>query len=310
MRVDATFPVMGSTAHVTIVGGSVGLAESARERLDDLEARWSRFIPSSEISRLNHAEGSPCLVSEETRLLVRRALDGYAATAGRFDPTLLGAVLRAGYVDSFDRRPPRPHASSSTLRTGAHRIEIDETAGTVRIPVGVGFDPGGIGKGLAADLVSAELIEQGASGVSVNVGGDLRVRGDAPDGEAWRIDIDDPWGRSAPVARIRLRNGAVATSSRLSRRWVRADGVVQHHLLDPDTGMSARTPVLASTVVSAAGWQAEALSKAVFLDARRGMELVNARGAAALVVLPDGLLTTRGWSALTDVAMAGAGAAS
>ncbi|MGZ8752083.1 MAG: FAD:protein FMN transferase [Acidimicrobiia bacterium] len=310
MRVDTTFPAMGSTAHVTVVGGTVGLSEAARERLADLEARWSRFIPTSEVSRLNHAQGRPCIVSEETRLLVRRALDGYAVTAGRFDPTLLGAVLRAGYVESFDRRPPRPRASGSTLRTGADRIEIDEAVGTVRIPVGVGFDPGGIGKGLAADLVSAELIDQGAVGVSVNVGGDLRVRGDAPDGEAWRIAIDDPWGRTAPIARIRLRDGAVATSSRLDRRWVRADGAVQHHLLDPDTGTSACTPVLASTVVAAAGWQAEALSKAVFLDAHRGMELVNGRGSAALVVLPDGLLTTRGWSALTDVAMAGSGVGS
>jgi FAD:protein FMN transferase len=310
MRAEAMFPVMGSTAHVTVVGGGASLVETARERLDDLEARWSRFIPSSEISRLNHAEGHPCLVSEETRLLVRRALDGYTVTGGRFDPTLLGAVLRAGYVESFDRRPPRPRASGSTLRTGAHRIEIDETAGTVRVPVGVGFDPGGIGKGLAADLVSAELIELGATGVSVNVGGDLRVRGDAPHGEAWRIAIDDPWGRSQPIARIRLRNGAVATSSRLSRRWVRADGAVQHHLLDPDTGTSARTPVLATTVVAAAGWQAEVLSKAVFLDARRGLELLNARGSAGLVVLPDGLLTSQGWSALADDAMVGSGVAS
>jgi thiamine biosynthesis lipoprotein len=304
------FPVMGSTAHVTVVGGANGLVEAARERLDDLEARWSRFIPSSEISRLNHAEGRPCLVSEETRLLVRRALDGYTVTAGRFDPTLLGAVLRAGYVESFDRRPPCPRGSGSTLRSGAHRIEIDEAAGTVRVPVGVGFDPGGIGKGLAADLVSAELIEQGAMGVSVNVGGDLRVRGDAPDGEAWRIAIDDPWGPTEPIARIRLRDGAVATSSRLRRRWIREDDAIQHHLLDPDTGASARTSVLATTVVAAAGWQAEALSKAVFLDARRGMELVSGRGSAALVVLPDGLLTTRSWAALTDQAMVDSGAAS
>ncbi len=307
MRADATFPVMGSTAHVTLVGGTVGLTETARVRLDDLEARWSRFIPTSEVSRLNHADGRPCRVSEETRLLVRRALDGHAVTEGRFDPTLLGAVLRAGYVESFDR-PLRPRISASTLGTGAHRIEVDDAAGTVRIPVGVGFDPGGIGKGLAADLVSAELLELGADGVSVNVGGDLRVRGDAPDAEAWRIAIDDPWGRAEPIATVRLRDGGVATSSRLHRRWVGADGGLRHHLMDPGTDTSARTPVLATTVVAAAGWQAEALSKAVFLDARRGMELVDRRGAAALVVLPDGVLSTRGWSVLTDGVLTGSGA--
>ena len=118
-------------------------------------------------------------MSAETRLLVPpRARGPRGSPAGRFDPTLLGAVLRAGYVDSFERledgvRPVR----RPTLCTGAHRIEVDDDAGTVRIPDGVGFDPGGIGKGLAADLVAEELVELGAAGVCVNVGGDVRVAG-------------------------------------------------------------------------------------------------------------------------------------
>jgi thiamine biosynthesis lipoprotein ApbE len=91
---------------------------------------------------------------------------------------------------------------------------------------------------------------------------------------------------------------------------VRDDGVAQHHLLDPETGTSARTPVLAATVVAAAGWQAEALSKAVFLDAHRGLELVEERGAAALAVLPDGLLATSGWAALEDGVLIASGAGS
>jgi thiamine biosynthesis lipoprotein len=300
MPVDATFAVMGATAEVTVVGGSRALLAVARGRLTDLEQRWSRFIPTSEVSRLNRADGFPTRVSAETRLLVQRALDGHAVTGGRFDPTLLGAVLRAGYVESFDRLGRRPRRFDSALLTGAHRIEVDEVAGTVRIPVGVGFDPGGIGKGLAADLVAEELLGLGAAGVCVNVGGDLRVLGAAPDGDAWRVMVESPWDAERPLAHLRLQDGAVATSSRLRRRWVRDDGVEQHHLVDPATGMSARSPVLAATAVASAGWQAEVLSKAAFLDAGEGLDLVEELGAAAIVVVPDGLLTTSTWAALTD----------
>ena len=290
---------MGATADVTVVGGGRALLECARGRLTDLERRWSRFIPTSEVSRLNRAGGMPTRVSFETRLLVRRALDGYATTGGRFDPTLLGAILRAGYVESFERLG-RPRPRASMLLTGADRIEVDDEAGTVRIPAGVGFDPGGIGKGLAADLVAGELVTLGAAGACVNVGGDLRVLGAAPDGEAWRITVDAPWDDDAPVARLRLLDGAVATSSRLRRRWVRADDSERHHLIDPATDTSAHSPVLAATAVAAEGWQAEVLAKAAFLDAGPGLELIERLGAAALVMVPDGLLSTSSWAALTD----------
>ncbi len=305
MRADASFAVMGATAEVTIIGGPRALLEVARGRLTDLERRWSRFIPTSEISRLNRAGGVPVRVSAETRLLVQRALDGHSVTGGRFDPTLLGAILRAGYVDSFDQLGARPRRLDSTLVTGAHRIEVDESAGTVRIPVGVGFDPGGIGKGLAADIVAEEVHALGAPGVCVNVGGDVRVLGSAPDGDAWRVMVESPWNRDAPMARLRLRDGAVATSSRLRRRWVRDDGLAQHHIVDPLTGTSARSPVLAATAVASEGWKAEVLSKAAFLDAGRGLELIEALGAAALVVVPDGVLSTAGWSELADGTAAG-----
>jgi thiamine biosynthesis lipoprotein len=299
MRADASFAVMGATADVTVIGGPRVLLEVARGRLTDLERRWSRFIPTSEVSRLNRAEGRPLRVSDETRLLVQRALDGFRVTDGRFDPTLLGAVLRAGYVDSFERiRGGAPRVRSG-FTSGAHRIEVDEDLGTVRIPQGIGFDPGGIGKGLAADIVADELRSLGAAGVSVSVGGDVRVSGEAPDGHAWRVAVEDP-ATGATAARLRLRDGAVATSSRLRRRWTTVDGEERHHLVDPATGTSASSPVLAASAVAACGWQAEVLAKAAFLGAGPGLDLVEELGAAAFVLVPDGMVTSRGWDALAD----------
>jgi thiamine biosynthesis lipoprotein len=294
MRADASFAVMGATAEVIVVDGPRGLPEIARGRLTHLERRWSRFVASSEVSRLNRAAGEPLRVSAETRLLVRRALEGYRITAGRFDPTLLGAVLRAGYVDSFERLDPGTAPVASAFCTGAHRIEVDDDAGTVRIPDGVGFDPGGIGKGLAADIVAEDLLRFGAAGVCVNVGGDVRVAGTSPSGDAWRIDVEHPV-TERPIATLDVRNGAIATSSRVRRRWTTAAGDERHHLVDPATGTSSRSPVLAATAVAAQGWQAEVLAKAAFLGAAGGLDLVDDLGAAAMVVVPDGILASAGW---------------
>jgi FAD:protein FMN transferase len=294
MRADASFAVMGATAAVTVVDGPRGLPEIARGRLTHLERRWSRFIATSEVSRLNRAGGEPLHVSAETRLLVRRALEGYRVTAGRFDPTLLGAVLRAGYVDSFERLEDGVPRFTSALCTGAHRIEVDDDAGTVRVPEGVGFDPGGIGKGLAADIVADDLVRFGADGVCVNVGGDVRVAGRSPTGDAWRIEIEHPI-TSLPIATLEVRDGAVATSSRIRRSWTTVDGDERHHLMDPATGTSARSPVLAATAIAAAGWQAEVLAKAGFLGAARGLDLVDDLGAAAMVLVPDGILASARW---------------
>jgi FAD:protein FMN transferase len=93
----AHFRAMGADVQVLVVGGPPSLLDEARELVEALEARWSRFRPTSEISRLNQLAGRPVRVSQETLTLVRRALDGASVTAGRYDPTVLGAVLLAGY---------------------------------------------------------------------------------------------------------------------------------------------------------------------------------------------------------------------
>src|SRR5207302_3773256 len=150
MAAELRFHAMGSDAHVIVVGGPHTLAAYARRRIDALEDRWSRFRSDSEVSELNRRAGDAVHVSADTLVLVRRALDAWELTGGLFDPTVLGDVLRAGYDRSFDARAPFDRSGSSDLGLGAAGIELDGE--TVRLPAGTGFDPGGLGKGLAADL--------------------------------------------------------------------------------------------------------------------------------------------------------------
>src|SRR5689334_1305370 len=98
---ELRFRAMGSDVQVLVVGGPRGLGDRARARIDELEGRWSRFRPDSEVSRLNACAGVAAEVSDETVELISRAIEAWRITGATFDPTVLGAVLRAGYTMSF-----------------------------------------------------------------------------------------------------------------------------------------------------------------------------------------------------------------
>ena len=98
---------MGTSAHVLVVGGRTGASEQAEERLRDLERRWSRFLPESELSLLNAAGGAPCIVSTDTIRLVETLQHAWRLTDGRFDPTVHDAMVELGYESSWPPFPPR-----------------------------------------------------------------------------------------------------------------------------------------------------------------------------------------------------------
>jgi len=180
-------------------------------------------------------------------------------------------------------------------------------AGWARLAPGIGFDPGGIGKGVAADLIADEALAAGAAGVLVDLGGDVRVAGRPPaSAPHWSIEIDDPLtsrpfdsqsSSDLPIGVVDLAEGAVATSSRMKRHWTIA-GETRHHLIDPRLGQPVDSGVAAVTVVAALGWQAEVLAKAAFVGGPvQGLGLVAQLGGAALLIDEYGhQIAGDGWS--------------
>jgi thiamine biosynthesis lipoprotein len=276
------FGAMGTVCEVTLVGGSPALLELARAKVELLERRWSRFRADSEISRLNDRGGVATALSMESYLLVDRAVAGWRWTSGLYDPTVLRALEASGYDRSFDRiRGGSP--GSAGAAPGCEGVAFDPSLRAVTLPPGVGFDPGGIGKGLAADLVVALLLAEGASGACLNLGGDGRVRGSPPRG-GWRVGVGSPYNDGEVLSVVTLVDQGIATSSRLTRRWT-ADGGVVHHLIDPRSGRPVDRDVDAVTVVAREAWMAEVLSKAVFVaGAQACQELLARSGASALLV--------------------------
>lgn len=284
---ETRFPVMGSKGHVMVLGGPRGAAASAERHLRHLEQLWTRFVPTSELNSINRCSGTAVEVSPETRDLVARMVLGWERTGGRFDPTIAKAMAMIGYDRPFDDGLDRDGALRAMPGDGCAGIEVDTRAGTVSVPVGVRLDPGGLGKGLAADMVADALIESGARGALVNVGGDLKVVGEGPDQGAWRIDVAEPVVAEGAILGVLVPGGTgVATSTPLRRAWRLGDADV-HHIIDPVTGLPCARIARLVSVVAAEAWWAEVCTKQI-----AGLEPKSAEGvlfeAAAVIVDPFG----------------------
>ncbi|MCX2933879.1 FAD:protein FMN transferase [Mycobacterium sp. CVI_P3] len=279
-------PAMGGTAAVTLVGGTPELLDDCFGLLFDLEQAWSRFLEGSDVWRLNWSQGLPVRVRPCTARLVSELIDAWAMTGGDFDPTVLPRLVASGYATSRVDASRHTALPDAAVWPGA-AADIEVAGSYIRVPLGTTLDPGGLGKGLAAEMVVEFALDRGADGALAEVGGDVVVAGQAPDGAAWTIGIENPHAPNELLTTVRLSSGAVATSSRLVRAWAGADGLA-HHLIDPATGRSAATPTVTSTVIAGTGARAEVLAKLAFLRAPDPLLAWLPRiGAAALIVDAD-----------------------
>ncbi|MFW2382379.1 MAG: FAD:protein FMN transferase [Acidimicrobiales bacterium] len=279
------FRAMGSSCRIVVEGGPAGLAHVAESMVARLEQMWSRFHPDSEVSQLNRNNGSITVVSPETLLLVTRARDATVLTDGAFNPLMLDQLCRLGYREAW-RQPP--NEGRVTVQPGCtEAITLFPEISAVLLPANSKFDPGGIGKGLAADLVTEMLIDRGASSSSVELGGDLRVSGSSWLSDDWEVQIEDPFDRALSVGAISPQGGAVATSSRLERRWL-CEGREVHHLLDPSTGLPSTTDLVAVSACSSAAWWAEVVAKVTLMaGSQSAPQLLQRFGTPAVLVTED-----------------------
>jgi thiamine biosynthesis lipoprotein len=253
-----------SSVVVEAVGGDAErLAELSMIRIARLEACWSRFLPDSDISRINASGGTLVAVRPATVTLLQAMAVASRVTDGAYDPTVL-----------------QPGGRSGALGDWIGRVSIDAERCVVRAD-GVCLDPGGIGKGLGADLVVDAAVADGASDVVVSLGGDVRLA--APAGSCHVVAVAAPDGGDV-LDHIAVGDGAVATS-----------GLQRGDLVDPRTGepVDGRDVVQVS-VLAASGAAAEALTKEVLVRGEAALGRLDAADIGVLAVRSDGSLAING----------------
>ena len=264
--VELAFPAMGTQVRLLAAPGApLGAAQAM---IEELEARLTRFDPGSELCRLNADPREEVPASPLLRAAVRAALAGAHATGGLADPTLLGAVVRAGYRRSLVGRPradlrealaaaPDPQPATPHPAAAWRRVYVDDVAGTI-VPPG-------------RDRARPRRQRQGlrrrpgrrAAGSARPVRGRPRRR-PVRARRARRCRCVDPITGDVADTLV-LRDSAVATSGIDRRIWWGPGGEPAHHLLDPLTGRSAWTGVIAATALAPSAALAEALAKAALL---------------------------------------------
>ncbi len=286
--IEHSFESMGTTVECFLEAepspeawAAIWAVEAEFHRLDGL---LSRFRPDSELSELN-ARGA-LVVGPDLLRVTEAALVARERTGGRFDPTVLDAVVAAGYDRTFSEVPsdgagPGGAGPVQTLVRCGGRVSVDRRLSLVELEPGVHLDFGGIAKGDAVDRACSILGTAGPCLVSS--GGDLAIRG-VPHAGTWPVDVDT----ADETVNFALTTGAVATSGRDRRRW-RRSGRELHHLIDPSTGRPAETGLLRVTVVTATAVEGEIMAKTLFLAGEdHAVREANELGVPALLVTQDG----------------------
>ena len=299
-----TFPALGTFATVLVTGpDTLGPAHQVlAAELAAMDAACSRFRRDSELWRVNHARGRPVTVSPLLADALTVALDAAELTDGDVDPTCGQSLVRLGYDRDFAlaRRRTDPLRQPPMPAGGWRRVELDRGHPAVRVPAGILLDLGATAKALAADRAAAAVQAAVGGGVLVNLGGDIRVAGDPPDG-GWPVGVADDADFDTSTASVRprqvvmVRDGGLATSSPLGRTWRRGDARL-HHIVDPVTGRPARSCWRTASVAAASCVGANIASTAAILRGERAIGWLEGLGLPARLVRPDSTaVTVAGW---------------
>jgi thiamine biosynthesis lipoprotein len=240
-----TFNALGGECELYGINVEAAALQQGQTWTLRMHDRLTRFEPNSELSRLNASGGRWLRLSPELEALLRESLRAFELSDGLVNVAVLPALLAAGYTRDF--------AAGPTASTAAPRIRplpevLDMRQGEARLAAGAAIDLGGIAKGWLADRLAQDLGEN----VLVNLCGDLYASGGGTTGEGWPVGFGDKT--------LLLKDMGAATSGTTKRAW--AGG---HHLIDPRTGLPARTDLSEVSVLAVTAADAEIYAKVALL---------------------------------------------
>ena len=279
---------------VCTMGGLMdqGVLDEAKRMCERFEQLFSRTILTSDVARVNAAQGVPVRVDYRTVDLVRKALEYCEASDGLFDITI-GAVselwdFTKGVV------PAKEQVKRALPHVGWERVRVDDETITLEDPR-ARLDLGGIAKGYIADQLIERFERRGVTSAFVNLGGNVKVLGAKADGTPWHVGVRDPEDEAGTnvVARVATTGGSLVTSG-LYERCFEHDGKRYWHILDPRTGYPVQTDIVSASIFSQESIDGDGYTKPLFmLGERDALDFMAAHpGLQALLVRQDGTIVT------------------
>jgi thiamine biosynthesis lipoprotein len=271
-------------------GESSEALQSIPRWFEGWEQSFSRFRPDSELNEVNRSAGKTMRVSKAFWEVMKVAKRAEHDSGNLITPAIHDQLVAAGYDTSFDDMSTNIQGATSMENTGAFLlsdIQTEAKSRSIRLPFDSHLDFGGVAKGWAAHQTAKRLESQGSA--LVNAGGDIAITGKMADGTWWSVGVADPVNPSSNLEILRLGRCGVATSGTDFRRW-KKDGVWQHHIIDPRTGLPAMTDILSATVIAPDVMDAEMNAKvAVILGSVAALDWLEIHPSlAGILVLKNG----------------------
>jgi thiamine biosynthesis lipoprotein len=256
---------------------------------EEYEKKFSRTIDTSEISKLNKAQGEWVELSEETVELIEQAIEYSKLTEGAFDITIAPLTELWHVKDNEGILPTKEQIEQAKSHIDYNLIEID--GNKVRLKdKEAQIDLGGIAKGFIADRLKALMLERGVESAMINLGGNIAVIGSKKDGSSWNVGIQKPFADRNEVIGSVLVQDKTVVSSGIYERYFEYEGEIYHHILDTSTGCPSTSDLEAVTIIGESSTIADALSTScILLGSEKGMELVESLPEVeAVFVTKDG----------------------
>lgn len=257
-------------------GTSKDIMDGCLELCSYYENKFSASIDTSEISLINQAAGKPVQVSPETAELLRLGIEYGDLTEGRFDITIASASSLWDFTDNKEKILPDADTLENAVKHINYKyIKIDGNTITLSDPE-ARIDLGGIAKGYIADRLKDYLTDNGVEHALINLGGNMLAVGNRYDNNNFRIGIQQPFEETGTVlGAVSVSDLSVVTSGNYER-YFEKEGVIYHHILDPDTGYPVQNDLDQVTVISEQSVDGDALSTACYtLGLEKGMDLIR-----------------------------------
>jgi thiamine biosynthesis lipoprotein len=243
--------------------GADTAVDAAVSYIEDMDARLSTGIDTSEISQIN-ANGTGTLSADATAIL-EAALSLHAETDGAFNPLMYPLMEAWGFPTQNYCVPDAETLQALLPLTDCDALTLDPETGSVTLMKdGMQLDLGGIVKGYTSSAIATLFADNGVTSGIVSLGGNVQVMGTKPDGSLWRVGVQNPDSSGDYLGILEVQDKAVITSGGYER-YFEQDGNTYHHILDPETGYPAQSGLISVTIVSEDGTLADGLSTALFV---------------------------------------------
>lgn len=253
------------------------------------ESLFSDRIDTSDVSRINAAEGASVKVNPDTFTLLSIALSYAKLSDGAFDPTI-GALSKLWDFTGENPTVPSQEAIDVALATVDYTgVQMDEASQTVCLTnPNAQLDLGDIAKGYIADRMKEYLLSEGINSALINLGGNVLAVGEKPDGSPYRVGIQKPFAEDGtPLATLSVKDSSVVSSG-IYERYFEENSTLYHHILDTKTGYPLRNNLHAVTICSDASVDGDALSTICFcLGLDEGKKLIDSLPDTEAIFVTD-----------------------